>query len=74
MVRIIIILALSVIGMNCGEPNSANKADYFATHEKGVQAGNVKMIAIESMGKQFNVWTNFNMSFSGTNLKILSFF
>ena len=57
MVRVIAILALSVLGMNCGERNSANKTDYFATHEKGVQSGNVKMVAIESMGKKFNVWT-----------------
>jgi proline iminopeptidase len=57
MVRVIAILALSVLGINCGERNSANKTDYFATHEQGVQAGNVKMVAIESMGKKFNVWT-----------------
>ena len=57
MVRTIVFLGLSVFGINCGERNSSNKTDYFATHEKGVQAGNVKMIAIESMGKKFNVWT-----------------
>ena len=57
MVRTIVFLGLSVFGINCGERNSSNKTDYFATHENGVQAGNVKMIAIESMGKKFNVWT-----------------
>ena len=57
MVRTIVILALFVFGINCGERTSSNKKDYFATHEKGVQAGNVKMIAIESMGKKFTVWT-----------------
>lgn len=57
MLRTIVFLGLSVFGINCGERNSSNKTDYFATHENGVQAGNVKMIAIESMGKKFNVWT-----------------
>ena len=57
MVRTIVILALFVFGINCGERTSSNKTDYLARHEKGVQAGNVKMIAIESMGKKFSVWT-----------------
>lgn len=57
MVRVIAILALAFLGMNCGQKTNSNQSDYFAPHEKGIQSGNVKMIAIESMGKQFNVWT-----------------
>jgi len=57
MFRIIAILALIFFGMSCIQKNNSNQSDYFAPHEKGIQSGNVKMIAIESMGKQFNVWT-----------------
>jgi proline iminopeptidase len=57
MFRIIAILALIFFGMSCIQKNNSNQCDYFAPHEKGIQSGNVKMIAIESMGKQFNVWT-----------------
>jgi proline iminopeptidase len=57
MVRVIAILILAFWGLNCGQKNNSNQSDYFAPHEKGIQSGNVKMIAIESMGKQFNVWT-----------------
>jgi proline iminopeptidase len=57
MFRIIAILALIFFGMSCIQKNNSNQNDYFAPHEKGIQSGNVKMIAIESMGKQFNVWT-----------------
>jgi proline iminopeptidase len=57
MVRAIAILALIYFGMGCGQKTNSNQSDYFAPHEKGIQSGNVKMIAIESMGKQFKVWT-----------------
>jgi proline iminopeptidase len=57
MFRAIAILALIYFGMGCGQKTNSNQSDYFAPHEKGIQSGNVKMIAIESMGKQFNVWT-----------------
>jgi len=57
MFRIIAILALVFFGMSCIQKNNSNQSDYFAPHEKGIQSGNVKMIAIESMGKQFKVWT-----------------
>ena len=57
MFRVIAILALIFFGMSCGQKTNSNQSDYFAPHEKGIQSGNVKMIAIESMGKQFNVWT-----------------
>ncbi|MFM1794563.1 MAG: hypothetical protein RL642_948 [Bacteroidota bacterium] len=57
MVKVLAILSLTVFGMNCGEKSNSPKNDYYALHEKGIQSGNVKMIAIESRGKQFNVWT-----------------
>jgi proline iminopeptidase len=57
MFRAIAILALIYFGMGCGQKTNSNQSDYFAPHEKGIQSGNVKMIAIESMGKQFKVWT-----------------
>ncbi len=57
MFRGIAILALIFFGMSCGQKTNSNQSDYFAPHEKGIQSGNVKMIAIESMGKQFNIWT-----------------
>ena len=57
MFRAIAILALIYFGMGCGQKTNSNQSDYFAPHEKGIQSGNVKMIAIESMGKKFNVWT-----------------
>jgi proline iminopeptidase len=57
MFRAIAILALIYFGMGCGQKTNSNQSDYFAPHEKGIQSGNVKMIAIETMGKQFNVWT-----------------
>lgn len=57
MVKVLAILSLTVFGMNCGEKSDSLKNDYYALHEKGIQSGNVKMIAIESRGKQFNVWT-----------------
>ncbi|MEY3245148.1 MAG: hypothetical protein RL253_302, partial [Bacteroidota bacterium] len=55
--RAIAILALIYFGMGCGQKTNSNQSDYFAPHEKGIQSGNVKMIAIERMGKQFKVWT-----------------
>jgi proline iminopeptidase len=57
MFRAIAILALIYFGMGCGQKTNSNQSDYFAPHEKGIQSGNVKMIPIETMGKQFNVWT-----------------
>ena len=57
MFRAIAILALIYFGMGCGQKTNSNQSDYFAPHEKGIQSGNVKMIAIQSMGKQFKVWT-----------------
>jgi proline iminopeptidase len=57
MFRVIAILVLIFFGTSCIQKNNSNQSDYFTPHEKGIQSGNVKMIAIESMGKQFNVWT-----------------
>lgn len=57
MVRLIVILSLAFFGMNCGVKTNSNQSNYFSPHENGIQAGNVKMITIESNGKKFNVWT-----------------
>lgn len=57
MKKVIAILGLALLGLNCGQKTNSTQSDYFAPHEKGIQSGNVKMIAIESMGRQFNVWT-----------------
>lgn len=57
MFRLLAILALIFFGMSCGQKFNSSQNDYYAPHEKGIQSGNVKMIAIESMGKKFSVWT-----------------
>lgn len=57
MTKSLIIGAMVFLGVHCNGSKVESNTAYFANHEAGIQAGNVKMIPIQSMGKTFNIWT-----------------
>jgi proline iminopeptidase len=57
MKKIQFILSLVVITMLTSCKNEPAKSDYFASDEKDVKDGGVKMVTIETPKGKFNVWT-----------------
>ena len=57
MKKIQFILSLFVITMLTSCKNEPAKSDYFASDEKDVKDGGVKMVTIETPKGKFNVWT-----------------
>lgn len=57
MKKIQFILSLVVITMLTSCKNEPAKSDYFASDEKEVKVGGVKMVTIETPKGKFNVWT-----------------